>query len=118
MESSRLRTAAVMLMISLLLCGFKKPVRHAKPASNKAHSAEIKAQTKTLDLSLPQSGHYFKEAPQQLAVAGQSDEQLFTASKTDSGALELRGQVILTQEQEREKRRSADGAGIMINLRH
>ena len=118
MESSRFRMAAILLMISFLLCGFKQPARHGKPVSNKANPAEKKAKFKALDLSLPLSGYYFEATPQQLAVATQNEAHLFTGAKSGASALELKGQLIMTQEQEREKRRSADGAGIMINLRH
>jgi len=118
MDSYRFRAATILLVLSLLLCGFKKPVRHGKPVSNKAHPAEVKAQTKALDLSLTSPAQYYNDNPQQLAVATQSETQLFSGAKSSAGTLELRGQLIMTQEQEREKRRSADGAGITINLHH
>ena len=118
MDVYRFRIVMFLLMLSVGLCGFKKPLRHNKPFTSKGNPATIKVQSKPLDLSLPQPGQFFGEMPQKLAEASQSDESLFTNGKNKSTALELEGQLIMTQEQEREKRRSADGAGIMINLRH
>jgi hypothetical protein len=75
---------------------------------------------KPLDLSVPfkvtTDDKQVELQPDTAATKKQTD--LFVIKpKTDDAPLQLKGHVFLTPDQETEKRKSFDGAGIVINLK-
>ncbi|NOU21650.1 MAG: hypothetical protein HOO93_07620 [Methyloglobulus sp.] len=101
------------------LAGFKKPLQnHDHPNKKQQVSEEGKSQQKPLDLSVPQRNVSF-EAPETIAVLGGALPGALTAdNQSKARTVELQGKVIMSQEPEAGKIKSADGAGIMINLHH
>ncbi len=98
----------------LCLTGFKQ---HA-PKTSKHHAKEDTRQQKKLDLSVPKREISFQEPPEVIASAQTALPGVDINNENKGQPLELKGKVIMTQEQEAGKARSADGAGIVINLRH
>jgi hypothetical protein len=99
------------------LTGFKKHIpNHEKSTKNHLTIEETKQQ-KPLDLTVPLRNVSFEDLPETLAIVqGDSTEALITNSKNRTRAVELQGKVIMSQEPEAGKIKSADGAGIVINL--
>lgn len=108
-----------MVIACFFLTGFKKhSVNHTASTKNQHSSGEAKQQ-KPLDLSVPLRHVSFEESPETLAIREDTSlDALSAAYKRQSKAVELQGNLIMTQEPEAEKTKSADGAGIMINLHH
>lgn len=75
-------------------------------------------QSKPLDLAVP-----FKSFDSQSSkdstksITDSSGSALFAGSNTKQSGVELKGQVVMSQEPEADKRKSIDGAGIMIDFR-
>ncbi len=116
------RTLVVVLVVfsTLILCGFKKPTKTHKKLKQKSTSTE-QHQQKPLDLALPSLSQSIQSASLGLKTLPQDDTvspQLFNSDRAQSNSMEMKGQVIMSQEPEAEKRKSADGAGIMINIHH
>jgi hypothetical protein len=100
------------------LTGFKKPV-HKHPSKKHMQIEEVRGQQKPLDLTVPISEVSFQKPPEALTIAQRaSQETIIVDSENKARSVELRGKVIMTSEPEAGKIRSADGAGIQINLRH
>lgn len=102
------------------LAGFKKPLQNHDHTNKKQQvSEEGKSQQKPLDLSVPQRNVSF-EAPETIAVLGRGalPGALTSDNNSKVRAVELQGNLIMSQEPEAGKIKSADGAGIMINLHH
>ncbi len=122
MKWSHIAIAGMLTICGACLMGFKKPPHHITGAAGKAHApAHQISEPKSLDLSLPSRNVSFEEAYGdsklvQTRYAGLNDDTAVNRPK--SRPLELKGNVIMSQEPEAEKTKSADGAGIMINLRH
>jgi hypothetical protein len=100
----------------LFLTGFRQQPPKTYSFANK-QAAEAEGAPKKLDLSLPTGKINFDEPPQILA-SSQSVLPGVEINHNKSRPLELQGKVIMSQELEAGKTRSADGAGIQINLRH
>lgn len=107
------------IVACFFLTGFKKPVHHHKPSTKNQHLVEAaKHQQKALDLTVPQRDVSF-EAPETIAISESTLPMVFTAdSQGKARSVELQGKVIMSQEPEIGKIKSADGAGIVINLHH
>ncbi len=111
------------LVITVTACfflvGFKKPVQEYGLANKKSAPIQKNLPPKPLDLNVSLSNLSFENASEKLSSvqSGLLDE-IPNENPSKTRALELRGRVIVTQEQETEKTNSADGAGILINLRH
>jgi hypothetical protein len=100
------------------LMGFKKPV-HKSPSRKHQQVEEAKGQQKPLDLTIPISEVSFQKPPEALTIAeGASPGTLIADSIGKVRPVEFQGNVIMTSEPEAGKSKSADGAGIMINLHH
>ncbi|MDA1343570.1 MAG: hypothetical protein O2966_06885 [Proteobacteria bacterium] len=101
------------------LTGFKKHTpNHEKSTKNHLTIKEAKQQ-KPLDLTVPLRNVSLEYLPEILAIGqGESTEALSAGSKNRVRAVELQGKVIMSQEPEAGKIKSADGAGIVINLHH
>ncbi|WP_411727496.1 hypothetical protein [Methyloglobulus sp.] len=98
------------------LSGFKK---HESSTKNQQSAGEAKHQQKPLDLTVPLRDVSFQATPETLAIVqGALPEALVADNKGKIRAVELQGNVIMSQEPEAGKTKSADGAGIVINLRH
>jgi hypothetical protein len=118
MKCCRAVLVGLVVVACVFLTGFKKPV-HNKGNSNKKHHVvkASKSQQKPLDLSVPQRVVSF-EVPETIAVLGNTLPVAFTPdSQKKARPIELQGKVIMSQEPEAGKIKSADGAGIVINLR-
>lgn len=103
---------------SLLLCGFKKPVKkHSSNSIKHTKPLEVTHQQKTLDLRVPATLAMSEEPVKNVASLQQGDDVLFESAANRAHPLEVKGQVIMSQEPEAGKTKSADGAGLMINLR-
>ena len=99
-----------------LLTGFKANTSKHEPRTKSQLLEEVK---KPLDLSVPNRALSFEEVPEQLTFAqSRLPQALDSESSTKNSTLELQGKVIATQQQEVEKLKTADGAGIVINLHH
>jgi hypothetical protein len=101
------------------LTGFKKPIQDHGHSNKKHPAIEVrKGLQKPLDLTMPQRDVSF-EAPETIAVLGGTLPVTFAAdSQSKARPVELQGKVIMSQEPEAGKMKSADGAGIVINLHH
>jgi hypothetical protein len=100
----------------VFLTGFKKHIpNHDNSTKNKHTTVEVKQQP--LDLSVPERNVSFTEPSESLAIVeGSALDALADSNKNKQRAVELNGHVIMSQEPEAGKIKSADGAGIMINL--
>lgn len=108
-----------MVAVCVFLAGFKTPARSNHPIGKKQAPIQKYSTPKSLDLKVPLSDISFENAPENLsAVHNGVLDAVANNSLPKTRALELKGRVIVTQEQEAEKSNSADGAGILINLRH
>ncbi len=121
MKWSRPALAGLVILATVFLLGFKKPLQKHNESSKISHSSMQQNSPKPLDLKLPSRNVSFQDPSEVLTVvhskyASSNSENNLNNTKTRS--LELKGNVIMTQEAEVEKARSADGAGIIINLRH
>ena len=80
---------------------------------------KLEQEKKPLDLSVPNQINL--DAQREVKPLDTATEQtnLFPSKKQkrDSQPLQIKGQVFKTQDQETEKRKSFDGAGIVINLK-
>lgn len=119
MKCCRAVLVSFVAMGCVFLTGFKKPLHNHGHSSKKHQVVKVgKSQQKPLDLSVPQRDVSF-EAPETIAVSGSALPVTFTPdSQKKARPVELQGKVIMSQEPEAGKIRSADGAGIQINLRH
>jgi hypothetical protein len=103
---------------SLLLCGFKKQVKkHSSNSIKHAKPLGVTEQQKILDLSVPETLALSEEAIKNNDTSQQADDAFFKTTSIKPRPLEVKGQVIMSQEPEAGKTKSADGAGLMINLR-
>jgi hypothetical protein len=111
------RYLSLFLMLGcVFLTGFKQHTPKLSAVSkNRAEDTE-KTQKK-LDLSVPKSEISFQGAPELLATA-QTALSGIEIKKRKNRDLDLQGKVIMSQEPEAGKTRSADGAGIVINFHH
>lgn len=125
MNASRLFIRTSLAVLALLLSGFHSPSRHPAPPLKKPPAAELTPPPQPilapLDLSVP-----FTAAPAGNDANGLDDDAdilndfngLFAAKpKKIDGPLQLRGGWIASPEPEVEKRKSVDGASIMINIK-
>ncbi len=101
-------------VMSFFLCGFKK---HTKKHSVSAVKQSEISQQKSLDLTVPEKNTISEANPVKLTLVQQNaDDSLFGSENNKLQSVELKGQVIMSQEPEAGKTKSADGAGLMINL--
>lgn len=99
-----------------LLTGFKANTSKHEPKTKSQLLEEVR---KPLDLSVPNRALSFEEMPEQLTIVqSRLPQAIDSGSSTKMSTLELQGKVIATQQQEVEKLKTADGAGIVINLHH
>ncbi len=138
MKNHRLCLLVVATASLVLLTGFKKTgVGTPLPSTEKkATSAEIKKvniskqkknrhpqlrvnddakMQKSLDLSVPLTDAWLKTEQNQRAEPDVSN--IFTVEKKKPRPVDLAGQMIMSQEPEADKRKSVDGAAIVINLK-
>ncbi|MEQ1559136.1 MAG: hypothetical protein ABL933_09410 [Methyloglobulus sp.] len=121
MKVFRSVSVSLIVVACFFLSGFKKPTQHYQPKSKPHQSFETsQSQQKVLDLTVPTKDLDSQKSPESLTlVQHASDSETFVNDKSDvNSALELKGNVIMSQEPEAGKTKSADGAGIMINLHH
>lgn len=114
------RAVLVGIIVSscLLLCGFKKPVKkHSSNSIKHTKPLEVTQQQKALDLSVPATLALSEGSVENNSTLPKTDNALFKGSNNKPRPLEVKGQVIMSQEPEAGKTKSADGAGLMINLR-
>ena len=98
------------------LTGFKQ---HLPKHESTAKHQQLEEVKKPLDLSLPQREVSFQGSPETIMLVDNAlPQSQTTVFERKARALELQGNVIMVQEQEAGKTRSADGAGIVINLHH
>jgi hypothetical protein len=96
---------------------FRLKHRHRTATGKNADNLEADA-PKPLDLDVPFKS--FDSQPSKdstESVTDSSDSTLFAGSNTKQSGVELKGQVVMSQEPEADKRKSIDGAGIMIDFR-
>jgi hypothetical protein len=118
MKGVRSVLVGFVVIASFFLTGFKKPV-HKSPSKKHPQVEEVKGQQKPLDLTVPLSEVSFQKPPEALTIAqGVSQESIIVDSNSKTRPVELQGKVIMTSEPEAGKSKSADGAGIVINLHH
>lgn len=122
MKNFRSVLVSLVVVACFFLCGFKKPHRHHEASIKKPLSLKSeKNKQKPLDLTVPAARDLatqeFSE-PLTLVQHGTASETLIDDNKDAGKAIELKGNVIMSQEPEAGKSKHADGAGIMINLHH
>jgi hypothetical protein len=118
----------ILLLTDTALAGFvglafaanEKNIDLEPVKTDSAEIAVVNLPSKPLDLTVPfttSAEKYYSDQAYTDKVLVQKpgifDQQQASKTKT----LELDGHVLMTQEQEVEKRRTLDGAGIMINVR-
>lgn len=105
-----------LVLSSFFLCGFKQ---HLPSKDTFIKNQQLEGEKRPLDLSIPVQTLAFQEEPQ---AASFLESTLPKTEGLENGKkfrpVELRANVIMTQEQESGKTNSADGAGIMIKLNH
>ncbi len=115
------RSVLVGLVVVACFCltGFKEHITgHGSPTKKQHSTVKAKQQT-PLDLTVPIRNVSFEETSEPLAIANGTTLDGISGIKTgNSKVVELQGHVIMSQEPEAGKIKSADGAGILINLRH
>lgn len=146
MNKYRLLIAGFVTVTLVCLTGFEKPgVNAPTEASLKAKEAQVSSkessvdqkQKKTknkisvmlgnddierqrsLDLSMPftDSENTWLKTEKSRAVPGEVSNMFATENKKKPRPLDLDGQMLMSQEPEMDKRKSLDGAGIVINLK-
>jgi hypothetical protein len=119
MNKFRLVFVGFVVVACFFLTGFKKHIPSHESSTKNHPSIEEAKQHKPLDLTVPLRNVSFEDIPETLAIVqGESAEALITNTKNRARAVELQGKVIMSQEPEAGKIKSADGAGIVINLNH
>jgi hypothetical protein len=108
------------IVACFFLSGFKKHIHNHEASAKTQHSSVgVKKQTMPLDLTLSFKDSSFKEVSGSLVVVQDASlGVLATQDKAKARVIELQGNVIMSQEPEAGKSKTADGAGIMINLHH
>ncbi len=97
--------------------GLKKTSHNPDVSINKQPTPVEHNYSKPLDLSIPTRNVNFQNQFDALVI--NNDNGVTSLDKPiKSRPIELRGRVIMSQEPEVEKTKSADGAGIVINLRN
>ena len=118
MKSVRPVLVGLVVVTCFFLTGFKKPV-HKQPSKKRPQVEEVKGQQKPLDLTVPVNAVSFQKPPEALTIAqGGSQGTLIADGANKTRPVEFQGNVIMTSEPEAGKTKSADGAGIVINLHH
>lgn len=135
MKKHHLCLLAIATVSLVLLTGFKKtgvdtlPSTEKKVASTEVKKVKLSKQKKnqhlrvnadaelqkSLDLSIP-----FTDAlltTEQNQRTQQETTNIFTVEKKKPRPVDLAGQMIMSQEPEADKRKSVDGAAIVINLK-
>jgi hypothetical protein len=108
---------SLFLMLScVFLAGFKQHTPKLSQAS-KNRAVDTEKTQKKLDLSVPKSEISFQGTPELLATA-QTALPGIDINKRKNRDLDLQGKVIMSQDPEAGKTKSADGAGIVINIHH
>ena len=133
MKLHRLFLLVVATASLVLLTGFKKTsVNTLSPIEKQTASVEVKkAKTtkqkkikhpdsnnqtqKSLDLSIPFTEAWVRTEQNQRDQ--QESKNIFTTEKKKTRPIDLAGQMIMSQEPETDKRKSVDGAAIVINLK-
>jgi hypothetical protein len=106
------------VVVCFFLTGFKKPISNHKSSSKNQQSIGAKQQ-KPLDLTVPLSKVSFEDSPETLVMGqGTLTDALSVGNSGKPRGVELHGHLIMSQEPETGKMKSADGAGIGINLHH
>ena len=107
----------IVVLACFFLYGFKKPIKAQGETLEKKSLANQKHPPKYLDLEVPLRKISFQEMPEiSNAYPGHLSEPI-AKNKSISRKIELQGRFIMSQEPEIEKTKSADGAGIVINIR-
>lgn len=118
MKINRSIPSFCLLVSCIFLAGFKQHTPKVNSTIKKPVAEEQKQQQK-LDLSVPKREISFQNPPDVLATAQTALPGVdINNKKIKDRPVELQGEVILVQEQEAGKTKSADGAGIVINFRH
>jgi hypothetical protein len=137
MKNHRLCLFVIATASLVLLTGFKKPDVDTQPSTEKkTTSTETKKvkiskqkknrhpqlrvnddakMQKSLDLSIPLTDAWLKTGQNQRFEPDSSN--IFTVEKKKPRPVDLAGQMIMSQEPEADKRKSVDGAAIVINLK-
>jgi hypothetical protein len=114
-------SAFCLAVCCIFLTGFKQHTPKLSTITKK-HTADAEKSPKKLDLTVPKSEVSFQEQePPELLATAQNESVLpgIDINKTNKNReLDLQGKVIMSQEPEAGKIKSADGAGIVINLHH
>lgn len=119
MKYFRPASVSIMVLTSFFLLGFKSPTSKPVVPVKKHTSSGQHNDLKPLDLTLPTNNIRFEEQDEVLAsLQNKPSSAIPAGNQTSTKPIELQGRVIMSQEQEIEKSKSADGAGIIINLRH
>jgi hypothetical protein len=120
MTYSRFGLIVMILATSVALFGFKKAIHRAGDVEKKQHIDRSGKGEKPLDLTLAHCPTiFFNSENTSLSMAEiRGRPSVFHDQNASNTQIELKGRVIMSAEPEAEKRKTADGAGIMINIRH
>lgn len=106
------------VVAGICLTGFKKHIPDHDASVKNQKSAEAIKQQKPLDLSVQFKDISTGETPETLASVPASSPETLIGNQSKARVVELQGKIIMSQEPEAGKIKSADGAGIVINLHH
>lgn len=108
-----------LILSCFIICGFTKPVKKQKHGKQKVMAIE-KQQQKPLNLTVPSIKTPMELGNTNLQIVRDDSDafQHVDLMQSKNAPLEMKGQVIMSQEPELEKSKTADGAGIVINIRH
>ena len=120
MKYSRSVLICTLVVASVFLAGFKKPIPDHGPSIKDQHiPGENNLKPKPLDLTVPSNDVSFQNPPYTLTLGQDKPKDGLTEdNKNKTRSLELQGRLIMSPEPEVEKTKSTDGAGIIINLHH
>ncbi len=123
MKTYRFAMLSLVVISLIFLCGFKKPNKKHRLVKQKPTITE-QQEAKPLNLAIPASSSatLLAGGEEEIYAPSQSAEmsaaEIFNSARSSNKPLDLKGQIIMSQEPEAEKSKSADGAGIMINIHH
>lgn len=112
MNYSRILCISILPLVALNLCGFKAVNRVKQPVVEASPTPEVLPPSKPLDLSVPIDKNSFISNQNIPNKAPNFVEK----EKNKQQTLQLDGRVLMSQELEAEKRRTMDGAGIVLKV--
>lgn len=114
MNYNRIFCITIFAFVALNLCGFKSTKRAKPPVVEDPPTVEVIPPSKPLDLTIPiDKNSLFTNQNQSTPNKAPN---FVEKEKNKQQTLQLDGRVLMSQELEAEKRRTMDGAGIVLKV--